>query len=72
MCVGYIVISGLKAAHGVQGLQVLVQSMKVSSFVERRIEAFLHRSHVRVSIFGDVQRQVDTCDDYDDCILYYV
>ena len=44
---GYIVVSGLKAANGVQGFRVLVQSAKVSGFVERRIEQFLSRANVR-------------------------
>lgn len=48
--VGYIVVSGVKSSRGVRGYRVLVQSTKVSSFVERRIEAFLSQSHVRKHI----------------------
>ena len=44
--VGYIVVSGLKTANGVQGYRVLVQSMQMASFVEGRIESFLAESNV--------------------------
>lgn len=44
---GYIVISGLRGANGVQGFHVLIQSMKLSSLVEKRVETFLLKTMVR-------------------------
>ncbi|EDV22870.1 uncharacterized protein TRIADDRAFT_28404 [Trichoplax adhaerens] len=38
---GYIVFSGVRRAHGAQGLRVLVQSDHNPAFVESRIEAFM-------------------------------
>lgn len=39
---GYIVFSGVRRAHGVQGLRFIVQSEKPPTYVDGRIEAFLH------------------------------
>jgi len=39
---GYIVFSGVRRAHGVQGLRFIVQSEKSPEYVDGRIEAFLH------------------------------
>ena len=39
-------VSGVKTANGVQGFRVLVQSGKISGFVERRIESFLSKAYV--------------------------
>ena len=38
---GYIVFSGVRRVHGVQGLRFIVQSEKAPSFVDSRVEAFL-------------------------------
>ncbi|XP_064631223.1 insulin-degrading enzyme-like isoform X2 [Lineus longissimus] len=38
---GYIVVSGVRRANGVQGLRVLVQSDKSPAHVDDRVEAFL-------------------------------
>ena len=42
-------VSGLKVANGVQGYRVLVQSTKLSTFVEKRVEAFLVKAQVGVT-----------------------
>ncbi len=44
-------MSGLKACYGVQGYRVLVQSARPPRFVEKRIEAFLSKAHVKVTLF---------------------
>ena len=41
-CTGYIVASGRRRSHGVQGLRILIQSDKPATFVEKRAEVFLH------------------------------
>ena len=41
VCAGYIVASGLRRSHGVQGLRILIQSDKPAAFIESRAEAFL-------------------------------
>ena len=43
---GYIVFSGVRRAHGVQGLRFIVQSEKSPEYVDGRIEAFLHSIEV--------------------------
>jgi insulysin len=40
---GYIVFSGVRRSHGIQGLRVIVQSDKTPEYVEGRVEAFLHK-----------------------------
>ncbi|GFO42676.1 insulin degrading enzyme [Plakobranchus ocellatus] len=40
---GYIVFSGVRRSKGVQGLKVVVQSLKSPQYVEGRIEAFLQK-----------------------------
>ncbi|GFS16143.1 insulin-degrading enzyme-like [Elysia marginata] len=40
---GYIVFSGVRRSKGVQGLRVIVQSMKSPQYVEGRIEAFIQK-----------------------------
>ncbi|GFO42674.1 insulin-degrading enzyme [Plakobranchus ocellatus] len=40
---GYIVFSGVRRSNGVQGLRVIVQSLKSPQYVEGRIEAFLQK-----------------------------
>ena len=43
---GYIVFSGVRRAHGVQGMRFIVQSEKSPTYVDSRIEAFLHSMEV--------------------------
>ena len=43
---GYIVASGLRRSHGVQGLRILIQSDKPAPFVEKRAEIFLRQFQV--------------------------
>ena len=43
---GYIVFSGVRRAHGVQGMRFIVQSEKPPAYVDARIEAFLHSMEV--------------------------
>ena len=50
---GYIVFSGVRRSHGVQGLRVIVQSDRSPEYVESRIEEFLLQ--MRVSNFCPVQ-----------------
>ena len=52
MFVGYIVASGLRKSHGVQGLRILIQSDKPAAFVEKRAEAFLRYFQVCDGIVG--------------------
>ncbi|KFD65259.1 hypothetical protein M514_00656 [Trichuris suis] len=40
---GYIVFSGMRRAHGTQGLRVIVQSDRSPAYVENRIELFLEQ-----------------------------
>lgn len=47
---GYIVASGLRRSNGVQGLRFIVQSGKDATFVEQRVEAFLHHVQVHLSL----------------------
>ena len=44
---GYIVFSGVRRVHGAQGLRFIVQSEKHPSYVDTRVEAFLHSMEVR-------------------------
>lgn len=58
---GYIVISGLRAANGVHGFNILVQSSKLSSFVERRVESFLLKTQVHEKRELVISRVSVTC-----------
>ena len=47
---GYIVASGLRRSNGVQGLRFIVQSEKDATYIEQRVEAFLHHIQVHLSL----------------------
>lgn len=49
---GYIVFSGVRRAHGVQGMRFIVQSEKSPSYVDGRIEAFLYSMEVSVPLIS--------------------
>lgn len=47
---GYIVFCGARKANGVQGIRIIVQSVKHPAIVEERIESFLDSMEVTISI----------------------
>eukprot|EP00794_Sanderia_malayensis_P007262 gene7262-8072_t len=50
---GYIVFSGIRRANGVQGLRFIIQSEKVPSMLDERIEDFLKSSKELVENLSD-------------------
>lgn len=48
---GYIVFTGVRRAHGTQGIQFLVQSDRHPAYVESRIDHFLNNLEVFMSCF---------------------
>ncbi|KAJ8667813.1 hypothetical protein QAD02_009476 [Eretmocerus hayati] len=52
---GYIVFSGIRRSHGVQGLRVIVQSNKHPQFVEERIDAFMESMQEYIEGLSDTE-----------------
>ncbi|XP_033106697.1 insulin-degrading enzyme-like [Anneissia japonica] len=57
---GYIVFSGVRRSNGVQGLRVIIQSNKVPSYLDSRVEAFLMqmKDHITNMKQEDFEQQV--------------
>ncbi|XP_014680687.1 PREDICTED: insulin-degrading enzyme-like [Priapulus caudatus] len=54
---GYIVFSGVRRAHGTQGLRIIVQSDKSCDFVDQRAEAFLQSLDTYLDNMSDEEFQ---------------